>query len=65
MAKDIVCTLAIFQSVGSSIKVAKVLGVDTKNVKKATQRRILLNTYGFAFWIVQQWAKRSNIFLKK
>jgi hypothetical protein len=61
MAKDIVCTLATFQFVGSSREVEKVLGVDRKNVKKATQRRILLDTSRFAFWIAQQRAKRFDI----
>ncbi len=61
MAKDIGCILATFQSIGSSREVVKVLGVDRRNVKKATQIRILLDTSGFAFWTVQQWTKRSYI----
>jgi hypothetical protein len=54
LAKDIGCILATFQSIGSSREVVKVLGVDRRNVKKATQIRILLDTSGFAFWTVQQ-----------
>jgi hypothetical protein len=42
MEKYIICTLATFQFVGSFRKVAKVLRVDRRNVKKATQGRILL-----------------------
>jgi hypothetical protein len=34
MAKDIVCILASSQSVGSSRGLAKVLGVDRRNIKK-------------------------------
>jgi hypothetical protein len=49
MEKYILCTLATFQFVGSFREVAKVLEVDRRNVKKATQRRILLDTSRFAF----------------
>jgi hypothetical protein len=49
MTKYIVCTLATSQFVGSFREVAKVLRVDRRNMKKATQRRILLDTFGFAF----------------
>jgi hypothetical protein len=49
MEKYILCTLATFQFVGSFKEVAKVLEVDRRNVKKATQRRILLDTCRFAF----------------
>jgi len=33
LAKDIICTLATSQSIGSSKEVAKILGVDKKNIK--------------------------------
>jgi hypothetical protein len=65
MAKNIVCTLVISQSIWSFREVVKVLGVDRRNVKKATKRRILLDTSWFAFWTIQQWAKRSNIISKE
>jgi hypothetical protein len=34
MAKDILCTLATFQLMGSSRGVAKLLGVDRRNIYK-------------------------------
>jgi len=33
LAKDIICTLATSQSIGSSKEVVKILGVDKKNIK--------------------------------
>jgi len=33
LAKDIICTLATSQSIGSFKKVVKILGVDKKNIK--------------------------------
>jgi hypothetical protein len=39
MAKDIVCSSATSQSVGSYKEVAKVLGVDMKNSRWVVERR--------------------------
>ncbi len=61
MAKDIACTLATSQSVGSSTKVGKVLRVDRRNIRRATERRLLLDSFGVPFWTSHQCAKRSNI----
>jgi hypothetical protein len=41
MAKDIVCTFAS-SLVGSNKGVARVLGVDTRNILKGFERRLLL-----------------------
>ncbi len=49
MEKYIICTLVTFQFVGSFRKVAKVLRMDRRNVKKATQGRILLEHLDFHF----------------
>jgi hypothetical protein len=61
MAKDIVCTLASSQSAGSSRGLAKVLGVDRRNIKKAIQRREMLDTANDSFWISYKRATRSDI----
>jgi hypothetical protein len=49
MAKDILCTLATFQLVGSSRKVAKLLGVNRRNIRKAININLSLDTLGNAF----------------
>lgn len=51
VAKNIVCTFALGQSVGSSTAVAKVLGVDRRIIKKGIERRIQLDLQLDAFWI--------------
>jgi hypothetical protein len=43
MAKDIVCTFASSQ-MGNNKGVARVLGVDTRNIKKGFERKLLLKT---------------------
>jgi hypothetical protein len=48
MAKDIVCTFASSQ-VGSSRGVTRALGVDRRNIKKGSKRRLLLKTSGQTF----------------
>jgi hypothetical protein len=64
MAKDIVCTLVTSQSIRSSRELAKVLGVDRRNIKRAAERRQLLYSFGVAFWTSHQHVKRSNILSK-
>jgi hypothetical protein len=61
MAKDIVCTLASSQSLGSSRGLARALGVDRRNIKKAIMRRVLLDTQKDAFWTCYKRAARSDV----
>jgi hypothetical protein len=61
MAKDIVCTLASSQSAGSSRGLVKVFGVNRRNIKKAIQRREMLDTANDSFWISYKRATRSDI----
>jgi len=49
MEKDIVCTLATSQFARSSREVAKVLGVDKRNIKRAIERRQLLDSFRLHF----------------
>jgi hypothetical protein len=60
MAKNIVCTFAFNQSLGSNKEVAKVLGVDRRNIKKGLERRTMVDTSQNAFWMDYKRAKRSN-----
>jgi hypothetical protein len=60
MAKNIVCTFASSQSIMNNREVAKVLGVDTRNIKKAFERWLLLDTLGSTFWTYYKRAKYSN-----
>jgi hypothetical protein len=60
VAKDIVCTLATSQSLGSGQGITKVLGVDKRSIKKGIKLRILLNTQNDAFWLSSKKAKRAN-----
>jgi hypothetical protein len=64
LAKDIVCTLASSQSIGSSRGLARVLGVDRRNLRKAKVRRVLLDTQTDAFWISCKRAARSDVLSK-
>ena len=61
MAKAIVCILASSQSLGSSRGLARALGVDRKNIKKAIMRRVLLDTQKDAFWTCYKRAARSDV----
>lgn len=61
LAKDIICTLATSQSIGSSKEVVKILGVDKKNIKITIRWRDLLNASRFTLWTTQQHTKRSNV----
>jgi hypothetical protein len=61
MAKDIVCTFASSQSITSSKEVAKVFGVDRIiNIKKASERWLLLDTSSPSFWTDYKRVKRLN-----
>jgi hypothetical protein len=65
MAKDIMCTLASSQSIMSSRETSKVLGVDKiRNIKKAFEKQLLLETSSFTLWTNYKRAKRST-FLSK
>lgn len=44
MAKDIVCTLASSSNMENRRRVADVLGVDRRNLKRGMERRFLLDT---------------------
>lgn len=59
MAKDIICTFAS-SHVGSNRGVARVLGVDKRNIKKGFEKRLLLKTSSQDFWINHRRAKKSN-----
>jgi len=52
--------LATSQSVVNNKEVAKVLGVDRRNIKKTSKRRLLLDTSGFIFQTNYKRAKSPN-----
>lgn len=61
MAKDIVCALATSQYNATSCReVARVLGVDRRNIKKGIVRRESLDHSGDAFWRTYKRAKRAD-----
>jgi len=60
MAKNIVTTFAVVPGIGSGRGVARLLGVDRRNIKKALARRILLDTKQDAFWIQDDRRIRSD-----
>ena len=51
MAKDIVCTLAASSNMGSNRRVADLIGVDRRNLRRGMERRLLLDTQQNAFWL--------------
>jgi hypothetical protein len=57
MAKNIACTFAFNQLLGSNKEVAKVLGVDRMNIKKGVERHMMLDTSQNAFWMDYKRAK--------
>ncbi len=61
MTKDIVYTFASFQSFVKSREVAKLLGVNKRNIKKSSERWFLLDTSSFDFWTNYKRAKHSNV----
>jgi hypothetical protein len=44
-------------SISSNKGVVKVLGVDKRNIRKALERRIQMDTISNAFWITQYWSR--------
>ncbi len=51
VAKDIVCMLALGQATNNQRGLAKMLGADRRNIQKAMDRQIQLDTTKNAFWI--------------
>ena len=60
VAKDIVCTFAASQSVVSCTGVARLLGVDRRNIKRALVRRLQLDAHEDAFWINRKRTTRAT-----
>ena len=60
MAKDILCTFSSSSQVGSGRGLAKLLGVDRRNISKARSRRQILDAGHDAFWLHQRRSVRSN-----
>jgi hypothetical protein len=60
MAKDILCTLASSSKVGSGREVARLLGVDRRNISKARSRRMVLDGSQDAFWLYYRRKVRSD-----
>jgi hypothetical protein len=60
MAKDILCTFASKENVGSGRGVAGLLGVDRRNISKAHGRRVLLDSAEDAFWLHHRIKTRSD-----
>jgi hypothetical protein len=59
MAKDIVCTLAtsaniIESGINSGRGIARLLGVDKRNIKRGMERQILLDIQKDVFWLTQR-----------
>lgn len=68
MAKDIVCTLVASSQPMRSTNgkgIAKMLGVDKRNMKRDLERRILLDTENDAFWLRYKCVRRSNCLSNK
>jgi hypothetical protein len=64
MAKEIVCTLVAHGSKGSNMGVARILGIDRKNIKKGINKRMMLNTSGNVFWTNYRKSKCTNALSK-
>ena len=60
MAKDIVCTLAASSNMGSNRRVADLIGVDRRNLRRGMERRLLLDTQQNAFWLNHRSNHRSD-----
>lgn len=64
MAKDIVCTLASSSNMGSNMgsnrRIADLIGVDRRNLKRGMERRLLLDTRQNAFWLNYRSKRRSD-----
>jgi hypothetical protein len=57
MVKDIVCTFAFNQLLGSNKEVVRILGVDKRNIKKGVERRMMFDTSQNAIWMDYKRAK--------
>jgi hypothetical protein len=58
MAKDIMCTLAMFEKTCSNKQVTQNLDVDCRNIMKVIERRQFLNTSGDFLWVnkkIRKW----------
>jgi hypothetical protein len=55
-----VCTSAVGESMGSSRAIARVLGVDRKNIKKGLERRLQLDADQDVFWVNHKKVFRSS-----
>jgi len=64
MAKNILCTFATSELVGSSRGVTKLMGVDRRNIRKAIDRRLASDTLGNVFWIDYRRATPANVLFK-
>jgi hypothetical protein len=60
ISKEIMYMLASNSSNGNSRGVARILGVDKRNIRKALGRQVQLDTMKDVFWITRRRAKRSN-----
>jgi hypothetical protein len=58
MAKDIVCTLVMFEKTCSNKQVTRILGVDCRNIMKAIERRQFVDTSGDFLWVNKKIGKR-------
>lgn len=62
MAKDIMCTLAtsahtIESGINNGRSIARLLGVDKRNIKRGMEQQILLDTQKDVFWLTQRRAR--------
>jgi phage regulator Rha-like protein len=61
MAKDIVYALVTFDKTSNNRQVARILGVDHKNIKRAIERRHTLDNNRDTFWLQKRTRKRVNV----
>jgi phage regulator Rha-like protein len=60
MAKDIVCIFATSNKSSNSRKVARMLGVDGRNIKRTVENRSSLIDNGNVFWFNKKAEKKSD-----
>ncbi len=60
VAKVIVCMLASSSIVSNKKGIAKVLGVDKRNIRKALNRRMQLDITNNVFWVSQKKGRQSD-----
>jgi hypothetical protein len=61
MVKDSVCVLATSNKTSNNRQVVQSLGVDRRNIKRATKRRHTLDNNGDAFWLQKRTGKRVDV----